>query len=88
MNMSKAPENTGGNYVIFPSVLATGAGFVHSRCYKNFLPSLKLALALFGLEWFKMCRFNSEEWMEAFIPELPSVKETISPSEVNFCIFF
>lgn len=44
MNMSKAPENTGSNYVIFPSVLATGAGFVHSRCYKNFLPSLRLAL--------------------------------------------
>lgn len=44
MNMSKAPENTGSNYIIFPSVLATGAGFVHSRCYKNFLPSLRLVL--------------------------------------------
>ena len=88
MNMSKAPENTGSNYVLFPSVLATGAGFVHNRCYKNFLPSLRLVLALFDLEWFRMCHFNSEEWMQAFIVELPPMKETIPPPEVKFSIFF
>lgn len=87
MNMSKAPENTGSNYVMFPSVSATGAGFVHSRCYKNFLPSLRLALALVGLEWFRMCHFNSKEWMQAFTAELPSTKETIPPPDIEFSIF-
>lgn len=65
--MSKAPENTESNYVIFPFGLATGAGFVHSRCYKDFLPSLRLELALFGLKWFRMCHLNCEEWMKAYI---------------------
>jgi len=35
-----------------------------------------------------MCHFNPEEWMHAFVAELPSLKETISPPEVKFSIIF
>lgn len=57
----RSRESTGSNYVIFPSGLATSPGFVHSRFYMNFLPSLRLAFVLYVLEYFRMCHFNSEE---------------------------
>lgn len=65
VNMSKAPENTESNYSVLPSVLAPGTGFVHSRYYETFSPSLRLSFDLCGLEWFMMWCLNSEEWMEA-----------------------
>jgi len=49
MNTSKAPENTGSNYIVFSSVLATGAGFVDSRCYRKFFAVFKTVTCPFSL---------------------------------------